>query len=85
MRILEDHTRAYCEATTIHGFAYFVKAPRLVEKLFWVAVVISCGSYAGYIIASAVQDWTDNPTATFIRTFSKVLRAKKYVLLNLQD
>ncbi len=72
MKAIAEHSKAYCETTTVHGFAYWVKAPRLVERIFWVIVVISFGTYAGYIVGSAIRDWIDHPTSTYIKTYSKV-------------
>ena len=63
---------AYCENTTVHGFAYWVSAPRAAEKLAWVAVVIAGFAAGGSIVASAVRDWIVNPSVTTIDTFSKV-------------
>jgi hypothetical protein len=64
--------RAYCEATSIHGFAYWVAAPRLLEKLFWVVVVIIGFVCASLIINKAVDDWQKHPGVVKINTFSKV-------------
>ncbi len=72
MNALVDYSKAYCEETTLHGFAYFVKAPRLVERILWVAVVIGFATYAGHIIGIAIKDWNEHPTATYIQTYSKV-------------
>ncbi len=68
---LAFHGRSFCESTSIHGFAYWVAAPRLLEKLFWVAVVAGFATGACLIIASAVEDWMRNPGVTQIETFSK--------------
>jgi formate-dependent nitrite reductase membrane component NrfD len=64
--------RAYCEATSIHGFAYWVAAPRLLEKLFWVVVVIIGFVCASLIINKSVDDWQKHPGVVMIKTFSKV-------------
>ncbi len=73
LKSISAYCKSYCETTTVHGFAYWVNAPKIIERVFWVAVVLSFGSYAGFIIGSAIQDWTENPTATFIKTYSKVI------------
>ena len=66
------HAKAYCEATTVHGFAYWVNAPRFVERIFWVAVVVTGFTCASLIISAAVRDWQENPGVTTIKTFSRV-------------
>jgi hypothetical protein len=68
-----DHDlRAYCEITTIHGFGYWVTAPRFLEKFFWVSVVFTGFFCASLIIHTAVDDWNTNPGIVTIKTFSKV-------------
>jgi hypothetical protein len=68
----EYDPRAYCETTTIHGFSYWVTASRLLEKLFWMSVVLTGFICASLIINTAVDDWTKNPGIVTIKTFSKV-------------
>jgi hypothetical protein len=70
--IVKANARAYCENTTIHGFSYWINAPRLLEKLFWVTVVVFGLICASLIIKTAVKDWQNNPTVTVIQSFSKV-------------
>jgi hypothetical protein len=45
---------------------------RLLEKLFWVSVVISGFVCAGFIISTSVADWMNDPGIVSITTFSKV-------------
>ncbi len=52
--ILWSHCREYCESTSIHGFAYWVAAPRLLEKLFWVCLVATFGTFAALIIRQRI-------------------------------
>ena len=70
--VLSAKGKAYCETTTVHGFAYWVSAPRFLEKVFWVLVVVTGFSLASMIVHAAVVDWMDNPASTGIQTFSKV-------------
>jgi hypothetical protein len=69
---LQAQAKAYCETTSIHGFSYWVSAPRLIEKLFWVAVVLTGFTCASFIINHAVDDWQHNPSTVTINSFSKV-------------
>ncbi len=71
LTILKEHARTYCETTTVHGFAYWTTAPRTIERVLWVAVVLLFGTYASTIISAAVKDWMDDPIVTTIKTFSK--------------
>jgi hypothetical protein len=71
-RVLADHARAYCDSTTIHGFKYWVNAPRDAEKLFWVIVVLSGFVCASLIINTAVEDWIAHPGLVTINSFSTV-------------
>lgn len=63
---------SYCETTSIHGFAYWISADNLAEKLFWFIVVCIGFSCSGLIISSAVRGWREHPGVTVIKTFSKV-------------
>jgi hypothetical protein len=71
-QVLASNAKSYCENTTIHGFVFWVTAPRLLEKLFWVVVVIVGLVFAGLIIKSAIEDWQENPGVVTIKSFSKV-------------
>lgn len=75
-----SHARRYCETTTLHGFAYWVGAPRIIERLLWFAIVAGFGSYAAVAISSAFADWSENPGETKIKSFSKVTK-KAYTVL----
>jgi hypothetical protein len=71
-KLLAAHVIAYCETTTIHGFSYCASAPRLLEKLFWVAVVCTGFLCAGLIVSSPLQEWRDSPGVVSINSFFKV-------------
>ncbi len=49
-----DHAREYCESTSIHGFAYWVLAPRWPEKAFWMVLVVLFVSFAFAILRQDV-------------------------------
>ena len=71
--LVRDHAISYCETTTIHGFSYWVSAPRLPERIFWVCLVLAFASYAGVIVLGAIREWVESPVVTEIKTFSKVM------------
>jgi hypothetical protein len=81
-KLLAANARAYCETTSIHGFAYWVSAPRLLEKLFWVIVVCTGFLCASLIIISPLQDWRDHPGVVSINSFSRVINICKIQLLD---
>ena len=66
----------YCESTTLHGFAYFVRAENGIERLSWIAITVISFVCAGFCISAAIEDWMNDPTTTVIQSFSKVFRAK---------
>ena len=68
--------RGYLEATTIHGFSYWVGAKRGFERVIWVAAVLAGFTGASYIVSSAIKDWLENPGTTEIKTFAKVCSIK---------
>jgi hypothetical protein len=75
--LLKRQAKAFCESTSIHGFIYWVNAPRLIEKLFWVAVVLTGFTCASLIIGAAFDDWQKNPGIVSIDSFSKVFIMRK--------
>ena len=72
MEVLKRNAVDYCEATTLHGFVYWVRAENLIERLFWITVTITSFTCAGLNISAAIGDWMDDPTTTVIQSFSKV-------------
>ncbi len=83
--IVKTHAVGYCEVTSLHGFAYWVSAPRVVEKAFWVFVVVIFGLFATLIINHAVTDWINKPSVTKIETFSKVGKAEMIHVYSLNE
>ena len=70
--VIRSHAVDFCEVTTIHGFAYWVRGETFVEKLFWVAIVATGFVCSGFNISYAIRDWLQEPGVTIINTFSKV-------------
>jgi hypothetical protein len=68
--LLKRQAKAYCETTSIHGFTYWVNAPRFIEKIFWVAVVLTGFTVASVIISASIDDWQKNPGIVTVNTFS---------------
>jgi hypothetical protein len=70
--IVAANARTYCETTTLHGFVYWVTAPRHLEKFFWVIIVLIGFVCASVIVSAAIDDWKKNPGIVTINSFSKV-------------
>ena len=62
-----EGVRAFLESSTIHGLSYISTTRKLV-KIFWILVVITGFTSAGYLIYQSLQHWHDNPVSTTIET-----------------
>ncbi len=61
--VLED----YCNSTTIHGFAFFVKAGlNWLERIFWACILILFFSIGVYLILGSFDTWDEKPVLTTI-------------------
>ena len=69
---IRQNAAAYCEATTIHGFVYWIEAENILERLFWVAVICLGFLSGSLIVSSAFQEWREKPAITVIQSFSAV-------------
>ena len=59
----------YLESSTIHGLSY-ISLTRRFQRLFWILVVITGFSSAGFLIYLSFANWEDNPISTTIETLS---------------
>ena len=66
-KILKD----YCENCSGHGFQYWVADSSVLEKLFWVAVVLFFFTSGAAMVNEAVTHWSVNPDVVEITSFSK--------------
>ena len=57
---------AYFRETTVHGFRYIVEGENIIEKLFWVMIIIAGFLVSGYFILSSFHDWANTPIETTI-------------------
>ena len=64
---LFKNLQIFFESSTIHGLVYWSTTQRLV-KLFWILVVISGFSFAGFLIQASFQGWKESPIKTTIET-----------------
>ena len=59
--------RAFLESSTIHGLTY-ISTTRKYAKLFWICVVVSGFTVAGFLIYQSFQAWAESPIKTTIDT-----------------
>ena len=60
-----DHLKSFFESSTIHGLANIAQGKRFV-RLFWIAVVISGFTGAGFLIHQSFQSWIESPVKTTV-------------------
>ena len=63
---MED-IRHFLESSTIHGLTY-ISTNRKITRLFWIFIVITGFSVAGFMINASFQSWADSPIKTTIET-----------------
>ena len=59
--------KQFLESSTIHGLGY-ISSTKRYARLFWILVVISGFTFAGYLIYQSFQSWYDSPVRTTIET-----------------
>ncbi len=57
----------FLESSTIHGLNY-ISTTRKYARVFWILVVFSGFTGAGYLIQTSFQSWADSPIKTTIET-----------------
>ena len=65
-RIMEG-VRTFLESSTIHGLSY-ISTTRKCVRLFWVLVVSTGFTGAGFLIYESFQSWAESPVKTTIET-----------------
>ncbi len=56
---LSSAFRGYCEASSLHGWAYLASSDtRIVARLFWAAAIVVSFVLCGIVLRTAVDDWT---------------------------
>ena len=64
---LKESVKEVLESSSIHGLVYWSTTKRLT-KLFWILVVITGFSGAGFLILKSFQSWQEGPIITTIET-----------------
>ena len=62
--------QAFCENTSLHGWAYIATNRHKIIKLFWFSIIATGFVLAGIICSNATQSWQEEPTITTVSTFS---------------
>ena len=71
--VVKANATAYCETSSIHGFAYWVTADNTFERVCWVATVTIFFIWASFIISVSFKEWRDKPGVVVIQSFSEVM------------
>ena len=64
---LIESIKDFLESSSIHGLVYW-STTRSLNKLFWILVVITGFSGAGYFIQQSFQGWKESPIKTTVET-----------------
>ena len=60
--------RHFLESSTIHGLLYIATTSQKIVRIFWILVVFTGFSVAGFIIFKSFRDWEESPVKTTIET-----------------
>ena len=62
-----ERVSAFLESSTIHGLTY-ISTTRKYARAFWIIVVLTGFTGAGYLIQTSFQSWAESPIKTTIET-----------------
>ena len=62
-----ENIKSFLETSTIHGLSYISTTGKYI-RLFWIFVVITGFSGAGFLIYQSFQSWEESPVKTTIET-----------------
>ena len=62
-----ENVKNFLESSTIHGLAYIATGRKHV-RLFWLLIVITGFTGAGFLIHTSFKSWADSPVKTTIET-----------------
>ena len=78
-----EEAKAYCDATTLHGFAYLPPSNSF-GKLIWALALITAYILAFIIVSNMIMDWESNPVVTVIDSTTQPIQGVQ-VGYNLQS
>ena len=62
-----ERVSAFLDSSTIHGLNY-ISTSRKYARAFWILVVLTGFTAAGYLIHTSFQSWADSPIKTTVET-----------------
>ena len=67
-----ETTTEFCDATSIHGFAYIShERNSTIDRIFWSVVVILALSFTAYQVIVLYLEWQDEPVITILETVAQ--------------
>ena len=67
-----ETTKEFCDATSIHGFAYIShERNSSIDRIFWSVVVILALSFTAYQVIVLYLEWQDEPVITTLETVAQ--------------
>ena len=73
--LLSKIIKEFADSTTIHGINYiFESGISVIERLLWIASVITGIILALYLSVYAYIDWVDNPVITTVTSTGKPIK-----------
>ncbi|KAJ8970153.1 hypothetical protein NQ317_019426 [Molorchus minor] len=67
-RHLRKYFKEYCENTTIHGFRYLAEKRSIVEKIFWIILILSSIGVCSYLINRIYEKYRTSPVIVSFAT-----------------
>ena len=74
-RYFYEALKEYADSTTIHGISYIFKnGISILERLIWIAAVVTGIFFAIYLSTFSYVDWQNSPVTTTVLTTAKPIR-----------
>ena len=74
-RYFYEALKEYADSTTIHGISYIFKnGISILERIIWIAAVVTGTILAIYLSTISYIDWQDSPVSNTLLTTGKPIR-----------
>ena len=74
-RYFYEALKEYADSTTIHGISYIFKnGISILERIIWIAAVVTGTIFAIYLSTMSYLDWQNSPVSTTLLTTGKPIR-----------
>ena len=74
-RYFYETLKEYADSTTIHGISYIFKnGISILDRLIWIAAVVTGIFFAIYLSTYSYVDWQNSPVTTTVLTTAKPIR-----------